>query len=919
VPDGIYRALLVGNSDFPEDPHNLQALKGPVNDLALLHQALTDPERGLFEPPHVRLLPERTKRDVTTAMERFFRTASNDDTLLLYYSGHGKSDEYDSVFLCVRDTQTDLLTSTGISDVEIDGFMRSSSARAVVIILDCCYSGAFKGVAIPKALKGAGRFLITSSRRNEPSADAPDESETSAFTKHLVEALRKGVDHNHDGYVSVSDVYEHVLDTLRAETKQTPQRHFDRGAVGDVALARAPSSVAALDPGAGSGGPPILAVSPESIELRGIGPEEDLGVEIVDVFNKGGGALEWAPRATVDWIDVERFEGYCELTLRPRPGINRGSVHIRDAGQGGSRTVRVLVEVRQTHAEPRLQVSPNELDFGLLSLGGSCPPRTLLIRNLGDGSLRPHVSTGAPWLCAHQADDVVTVQIDTTESGALTGEIVVRSQGGVEVVPVRATVEERGVISVKPLLVDFGRVTAGSTPTERVWVTNRGSGTLDWEYGVTGDFFTVARDDTGLIITLAGQQGVQIGSIWIRGDGGEATVDVRAEVAQEPEPPELADFAAEPQPINTQATDPHTTQPLTEEPLSTAFTRRRNRVLVLLLVVLLALAGVGGSAAWLASRGSSPVPDAGFALALDSNTFKEGNFKNVEFMADEVWVVSDQSSLTRVAGGALHTIPVGERVATMTTAEDKFWLVLQTHSGGGGTLVSLDRNGKQTRRVELPGIPGNRRPAVSDGIAWVPTESGLYRVPRDPSQRPYRVGPRLSNIYLLIAKGSVYESGEIDARHGMVARINPGLCDASHCSQVETRAFTDPGELAATESRLWVATENSPDTRLTPLDPTSLARKGNVVQLNRGPAKRLAFEQGALWVAIDTSPPSHTESIVPLQPDTGKELPTRMDEIDWTGGALPPKLEFSHGRFWTLYTQGNGQTGVGAIVVQRTS
>lgn len=40
---GRYRALLIGNSTYPADEHNLQALKGPVKDIAALNRALADP------------------------------------------------------------------------------------------------------------------------------------------------------------------------------------------------------------------------------------------------------------------------------------------------------------------------------------------------------------------------------------------------------------------------------------------------------------------------------------------------------------------------------------------------------------------------------------------------------------------------------------------------------------------------------------------------------------------------------------------------------------------------------------------------------------------------------------------------------------------------------------------------------------
>jgi hypothetical protein len=35
-----YRALLIGNSTYLADEHNLQALKGPVKDIAVLNRGL---------------------------------------------------------------------------------------------------------------------------------------------------------------------------------------------------------------------------------------------------------------------------------------------------------------------------------------------------------------------------------------------------------------------------------------------------------------------------------------------------------------------------------------------------------------------------------------------------------------------------------------------------------------------------------------------------------------------------------------------------------------------------------------------------------------------------------------------------------------------------------------------------------------
>ena len=90
-----YRALLIGNSTYPADEHNLQPLKGPVKDIAALNRALVDRSAGLFADVDVTLLPEATSARVIRALGRFFDSADRDDVLLLYFSGHGKLDQPD--------------------------------------------------------------------------------------------------------------------------------------------------------------------------------------------------------------------------------------------------------------------------------------------------------------------------------------------------------------------------------------------------------------------------------------------------------------------------------------------------------------------------------------------------------------------------------------------------------------------------------------------------------------------------------------------------------------------------------------------------------------------------------------------------------------------------------------------------------
>jgi uncharacterized caspase-like protein len=232
-----YRALLIGNSTYPADEHNLPPLKGPARDIAALRDALVDPATGLFAAIDITLLPDAVATHALRGLSAFFGAAHRDDVLLLYFSGHGKLDRNARLHLCMHDTETTDLLATAVSSTRINEFVEASRARSVAIVLDCCYAGAFRGADLGAAVSGPGRYVLTSCRGTQLADDATDDNGTSYFTQHLVDGLTHSAsDQDGDGYVSFSDLYAFVDRELRREGKQIPQRRVDGD--GDLRLAR---------------------------------------------------------------------------------------------------------------------------------------------------------------------------------------------------------------------------------------------------------------------------------------------------------------------------------------------------------------------------------------------------------------------------------------------------------------------------------------------------------------------------------------------------------------------------------------------------------------------------------------------------------------------------------------------------------
>ena len=325
-----YRALLIGNSVFAEDAAHLPRLEGPQKDVTLLHHALVNDKTGLFSEESVRVLLEQPMRSMMKEIHTFFADAHRDDVLMLYYSGHGMLDAQDRLYLCASDSDSAALLPTAVSNTFVSDCMAASPTETTVVMLDCCYSGAFKGGGgrVPESLAGRGRFVVSSCRGRELANAASAENGASLFTSHLVDALLgKAADRDGDGYIDLAEVFEYVQDAL-SDQQQSPQKRFDGER--DLRIARSTNRPASRT---ASGVPedhipeqrrPVLALSETTIDLRDVGADEVLPDEHVAVYNLGEGTLDWEAQTDADWFDVVTEARRHHAAAAPAAGVQPG-------------------------------------------------------------------------------------------------------------------------------------------------------------------------------------------------------------------------------------------------------------------------------------------------------------------------------------------------------------------------------------------------------------------------------------------------------------------------------------------------------------------------------------------------------------------------------------------------------------------
>jgi len=232
------RALLICNSIYPEDPASFPALNGPQADGLLLWRALSDQSVGLFRSADIGVMYERDHADVLKNIESFFTAARPTDDVLFYFSGHARP-AGGTLYLCVRNTSAKNLRSTAVSADEISKMIDESHARSIVIILDCCYSGAFKGGDADAALaglKGTGRYVITATTHVDPAPDATDPGHASPFTEILVDCLTRDLSASDTGsnLITLDDLFTAIVGQAEKAKLPEPRRQFD--GTGEIAI-----------------------------------------------------------------------------------------------------------------------------------------------------------------------------------------------------------------------------------------------------------------------------------------------------------------------------------------------------------------------------------------------------------------------------------------------------------------------------------------------------------------------------------------------------------------------------------------------------------------------------------------------------------------------------------------------------------
>ncbi|MBW4573635.1 MAG: GUN4 domain-containing protein [Tolypothrix carrinoi HA7290-LM1] len=238
-------ALLIGVSEYGE---GIPPLSSALNDVEAMQRVLQNPSLGGFEQVEPLLNPDQTQ--MRRAIQKLFKQALKDDLVLLFFSGHGITNDDGHLYLTTRITAKDDFEATAVDASFIQGQSYNCYAKRQVLILDACYSGAIAqnwrtksvGVDIKKQLGASGRVVLTSSSATQTSFEQ-EGLPLSLYTQYLVEGIETGAaDTDNDGNIHVQELHAYAKAKVQAvKPKMMPEIILDKEGY-NILLAHAPKN-----------------------------------------------------------------------------------------------------------------------------------------------------------------------------------------------------------------------------------------------------------------------------------------------------------------------------------------------------------------------------------------------------------------------------------------------------------------------------------------------------------------------------------------------------------------------------------------------------------------------------------------------------------------------------------------------------
>jgi hypothetical protein len=245
-------ALLIANAEYKHD--ELRKLNTPKDDVRALEVLFTRADIGGYQ---VQVLIDGTKGAIERAIDQMFAKGEREDTVLIFFAGHGLKHENGKLYFAATDTEPEYLGSTAVSASWLMEQMQNSRVGYQIVLLDCCFGGAFargiwgrgddrvesgKALQVPDLkLEGRGQVVITSADAMQFALEGgalDGKPPASHFVRALTEGLETGeADCNpRDGRITIDELASYLVKKLKILGSPQRPSKWIFGAIGDDLL-----------------------------------------------------------------------------------------------------------------------------------------------------------------------------------------------------------------------------------------------------------------------------------------------------------------------------------------------------------------------------------------------------------------------------------------------------------------------------------------------------------------------------------------------------------------------------------------------------------------------------------------------------------------------------------------------------------
>jgi len=236
------RAVLIGASRFSRDPDNLPPLPAVKSNISDLKKVLADGNVIGIPPENITdILDESNPARILEELAKASREA--EDTLIVYYAGHGLVGKTSpQFFLATEGTTDEDLEYNSIPFENVRRAINETGARKKILIIDACYSGraldimGTKSSILQSNIDLKGTFAIASAPSNQP-AIAPKGEKHTAFTAELLKVLNEGIDNGREE-ITLREIHEQIRAEFRRRTDVPEPKHANIQDADRIIIAR---------------------------------------------------------------------------------------------------------------------------------------------------------------------------------------------------------------------------------------------------------------------------------------------------------------------------------------------------------------------------------------------------------------------------------------------------------------------------------------------------------------------------------------------------------------------------------------------------------------------------------------------------------------------------------------------------------